>query len=168
MSAALDDAAILDQKDQVRAAHSGQPVRDHEGGSAREQRGHRRLNELLALGIQVARGLVENQDLGRRQDRPGNGQALLLAAREFDAALTDPPAAATLKSLTTGRPSRYSKATSSNRRSRTTSGASRASGLSGLSCSIANTSKTRSIAASERCSSEKELTMFHTGFSNRK
>ena len=33
--------------------------------------------------------------------------------------------------------------------------------------SIASTSKTRSIAASERCSSEKELTMFQTGFSSR-
>ena len=32
---------------------------------------------------------------------------------------------------------------------------------------IASTSNTRSIAASDRCSSENELTMFHTGFSSR-
>ena len=43
----------------------------------------------------------------------------------------------------------------------------RASGRSGLSSSIASTSNTRSIAASERCSSENELTMFQTGFSSR-
>ena len=46
-------------------------------------------------------------------------------------------------------------------------GASRASGRSGLSLSIASTSNTRSIAASERCSSENELTMFQTGLSSR-
>ena len=33
--------------------------------------------------------------------------------------------------------------------------------------SIASTSNTRSIAASDRCSSENELTMFHTGLSSR-
>ncbi|HMJ88541.1 MAG TPA: hypothetical protein VK530_01930 [Candidatus Acidoferrum sp.] len=36
-----------------------------------------------------------------------------------------------------------------------------------MSSSIANTSKTRSMAASERWSSEKEFTMFPTGLSNR-
>ncbi len=46
-------------------------------------------------------------------------------------------------------------------------GASRASGRSGLSASIASTSNTRSIAASDRCSSENELTMFQTGLSSR-
>ena len=43
----------------------------------------------------------------------------------------------------------------------------RASGRSGLSSSIASTSNTRSIAASDRCSSENELTMFQTGLSSR-
>src|SRR5690348_5760659 len=62
---------------------------DHEGGSSREKRGHRRLYELLAFCVEVAGGLIEDQDLGRREDRPRNGQALLLAARELDAALAD-------------------------------------------------------------------------------
>ena len=62
---------------------------DHEGGSPGQERGHRRLNELLALRIQIAGRFVENQDLGRREDRPGDGQALLLAAGELDAALAD-------------------------------------------------------------------------------
>jgi hypothetical protein len=44
---------------------------------------------LLALCIQVAGGLVQNEDLGRCKDRPCNGQALLLAARELDATLAD-------------------------------------------------------------------------------
>ncbi len=82
-------------------------------------------------------------------------------------ATTDPPGTVTLKSRTTGCPSRYSNSTSSKRISCTTRGASRASGRSGLSSSIASTSNTRSIAASDRCSSENELTMFQTGFSSR-
>jgi hypothetical protein len=40
-------------------------------------------------------------------------------------------------------------------------------GLSGLSLGMASTSNTRSMAASERCSSENELTMFQTGLRRR-
>src|SRR5262245_41176271 len=64
-------------------------MRDDEGGSPGKQRCHGRLNELLTLRVQVAGRLVEDQDLGRRQDGPGNGQALLLATRELDATLAD-------------------------------------------------------------------------------
>ena len=42
-----------------------------------------------------------------------------------------------------------------------------ASGWSGLSSSMASTSNTRSMAASDRWSSENEFTMFHTGLSSR-
>ena len=86
---ALDDAAVLHQQDQVRAADGGQPVRDHERRSPGEQRRHRRLDQLLALGVEVARRLVEDQDLRRRQDRPRDRQPLLLAAGELHAALAD-------------------------------------------------------------------------------
>src|SRR5207248_3110708 len=55
----------------------------------RQQRRHRRLDELLTLRVQVARRLVEDEDLRVREDRPGDGQPLLLAARELDAALAD-------------------------------------------------------------------------------
>jgi hypothetical protein len=64
-------------------------VGDHEGGSTGEQRGHRRLNELLAFRIQVAGGLVKDEDLRRRQNRSRNSQPLLLAARELNAAFAD-------------------------------------------------------------------------------
>jgi len=52
---------------------------DHERGAAGQQLGHRSLNELLAFGVQVARGFVENEDLGRRQDGPGDGSRWLLS-----------------------------------------------------------------------------------------
>ena len=89
VSPALDDAAGVHQQNQVGAAYGGEPMGDHERGSSGKQRGDRRLNELLALCIEVAGGLVEDQDLGRRTNRPGYGQALLLAARELDATLAD-------------------------------------------------------------------------------
>src|SRR5687767_1129198 len=83
-------------------------------------------------------------------------------------ATTVPPGTVTLKSRTTGTPSRYSNSTPSKVMSWTTAGASTAFGRSGLSRSMPRISKTRSIAASERCISENELTMFQTGLSSRK
>lgn len=38
---------------------------------------------LLALGVQGRGGLVQQQDLGITDDRPGNGNALFLAAGEL-------------------------------------------------------------------------------------
>src|SRR5262249_22553114 len=89
MSSTLNDAPFFHQQNQVRAAYGREAMSDDEGGSPGEQRGHRRLNELLALGVEVAGGFVENEDLGSGQDRSRNGQSLLLAARELDAALAD-------------------------------------------------------------------------------
>ena len=80
MSSTLDHEPILHQQDQIGAAHGREPVRNHEGGSSLEERGHRGLNQLLALRIQIAGGFIQDEDLGSGEDRPGNGQALLLAA----------------------------------------------------------------------------------------
>ena len=87
--AALDDAAVFHQQDQVGAADGGEAVGDDERGAAGQERGHRGLDELLAFGVEVAGGFVEDEDLRRGQDRAGDGQPLLLAAGEFDAALAD-------------------------------------------------------------------------------
>ena len=89
MRAALDDAAVFHQQNQIRAADRRQPVRDHERRAAREQLRHRSLDQLLALRVEIARGLVENQDLRRGQDRARDREPLLLAARQLDAALAD-------------------------------------------------------------------------------
>jgi hypothetical protein len=55
-------------------------MRDHKRGPARQQRGHRFLNQLLALRVQIARCLIQNQDLRRCQNGPRDCQALLLPA----------------------------------------------------------------------------------------
>ena len=78
--AALDDAAVLHQQNQIRAAHGRETMRDHEGRPPGQKFGHRRLNQLFALGIEVARRLVEDQDLRVCEDRAGDGQPLLLTA----------------------------------------------------------------------------------------
>src|SRR5439155_19755410 len=41
------------------------------------------------LGVEVAGGLVENEDLRIGEDRGGDGEALALPAGEFEAALAD-------------------------------------------------------------------------------
>src|SRR5437016_4935397 len=61
--AALDDAAVFHQQDNIGAANRGEAVCDYESSAPREQRRHRGLNQLLALGVEIARGLIENEDL---------------------------------------------------------------------------------------------------------
>src|SRR5688572_3608191 len=63
MTAALDDAAVFHQEDQVGATHGGETVCNHERGSPGKQRGHGGLDQLLAFRIQVARSFVEDEDL---------------------------------------------------------------------------------------------------------
>src|SRR5688572_20807232 len=65
--APFDDASVLHQEDEIGPADRGQAVGDDEGRPAREERRHGRLNQLLALGVEIAGGLVENQDLRRGQ-----------------------------------------------------------------------------------------------------
>ena len=85
-------------------------------------------------------GAVERES-GRASDRgtarPGRSPSSCRRRSGRPARRPSRPARSTLKSRTTGRPSRYSNSTSSNRISCTTRGASRASGRSGLSFSIA-------------------------------
>src|ERR1022692_3849921 len=85
--AAFHHASVFHEEDQVGAADGGEAMRNHKGGSSGEQIGHRSLDELLAFRVEVAGGFVEDQDLRRRENRPGDGEPLLLPAGEFDAAL---------------------------------------------------------------------------------
>ena len=47
------------------------------------------MNQLLALRVEIARCLVQNQNLRCLQDRPRDREALLLPARQLDATLAD-------------------------------------------------------------------------------
>ena len=89
MVAALDDEAVVEDDDLVGMDDRRQAVGDDQrravGGDAVE----RRLD--LALGVDVeGRGrLVEDQDRRRLEHGAGDGDALLLAAGELQAALAD-------------------------------------------------------------------------------
>ena len=52
-------------------------------------RGQALLDQPLALGVEIAGGLVEDEDARIGQDGPGDGQALALAAAEPHASLAD-------------------------------------------------------------------------------
>lgn len=72
-----NDIGILHRRETMRNDQHGPPL-------ARALKG--RLHEPLALGVEGARRLVEEEDLGLADERAGNGDALLLAAGEGDAA----------------------------------------------------------------------------------
>src|SRR5262249_39387710 len=87
LRSAFDNAAGFHGHDEVGMGDGREAVGDDEAGSPLEQVLHGLLDELLALGVEIAGRLVEDQDLRCRQDGAGDGQALALSARELDAAL---------------------------------------------------------------------------------
>jgi hypothetical protein len=87
--AALDDAAVVDDEDLVGLADRREAVGDHERRAAGERRLERQLHGDLGLRVEVGGGLVEHDDVGRLEQQPGDGDALLLAARQPVAAVAD-------------------------------------------------------------------------------
>jgi hypothetical protein len=85
----LGDGAGLQDGDEVGLADGGEPVRDDEGGAADHEAVQRLLHQLLRLGVQRACGLVEEEDGRVLEHGPGNGDPLLLAAGELQAALAN-------------------------------------------------------------------------------
>jgi hypothetical protein len=64
-------------------------VGDDEAGAALHEPLEGRLHEGLALGVEGAGGLVEDEDAGVLEDRAGDREALPLPAGEVDAALAE-------------------------------------------------------------------------------
>jgi hypothetical protein len=89
MGATFEDASLLDDQDLVGAADGGEAVGDDKGGTALHEEVEAALDEGFGFGVEGAGGLVEDEDTGVGQDGAGDGEALALAAGEFDAALAD-------------------------------------------------------------------------------
>ena len=89
VGAVLDEAAPLDGDDAIRHAHGGQPMRDDEHRSAVGDLRHVLLDDALALVVERARRLVENQDARIGDQGAGDGDALALPAGQAAAALAD-------------------------------------------------------------------------------
>src|SRR6202045_2440288 len=89
VGAILDKPAAVDGDDAVGHAHGGEPVRDDEHRAPFGDLAHVLLNDALALVVERARCLVEDQDARVADQGARNGDALALAARERRSALAD-------------------------------------------------------------------------------
>ena len=90
VAALLDQLAAVEDEDAVGVAEGREPVGDGDGGAAAGQGLEGLLNRLFAFGVDVAGGLVEDQDRRIVEDRPGDREALPFAAGETRAALAEP------------------------------------------------------------------------------
>ena len=82
MAAALDDAAVAQDEDPVRAGDRRQAVRDDDERAARGEARERVVDRRLGLGIGERGRLVEHEDRPVGQQRASDRHALLLAAGE--------------------------------------------------------------------------------------
>src|SRR5215813_21868 len=89
MGAVLDQAAAVDGDESVAAPYGRQSVRDDEYGSAARELRHVLLDDALALVVERAGRLVEDQDARIGDERTGDGETLALAAGQARAALAD-------------------------------------------------------------------------------
>src|SRR3954465_12492452 len=80
--AGLDDPALVEDEDAVGVADRREPVRDDEGGAPLHDLLERELELALGRGVERARRLVEDQHRRVLEQRPGDREALALAAGE--------------------------------------------------------------------------------------
>ena len=87
--AILDQTATIDGDDAIRHPQRGEPMRDDEDRSSASNLRHILLNDALALVVERACRLVENEDAWVGNQRAGDGDPLPLAARQAAAPLAD-------------------------------------------------------------------------------
>jgi len=80
MRAELADAAVFDHDDHIGRRDRAQPVGDDKTGAAANEPAERFLDQPFAVGIQVARRLIQDQDSRIGEYRAGDRQPLALAA----------------------------------------------------------------------------------------
>ena len=89
VGAALGDAPLIQHDNFIGADDGRQPVRDHQRGAAARDALQRFLDFMLGVAVERGRRLIQHQDRRRLQHRARNCHALLLAARQFQAAFAD-------------------------------------------------------------------------------
>ena len=80
MASLLDDLSAFHRDDPVARPHGGEPVRDHDDGAALHDLPHIVLDDALALVIERARRLVEDQDARIGGERARDRDPLTLPA----------------------------------------------------------------------------------------
>jgi hypothetical protein len=89
MGALLDNPATIDHQEPIGAPYRAEPVGNDQRGSSHQQLSHGILDEPLALGVQIAGGLVQDEDRRVLENGTGDGDALPLTSRQLDAPLAD-------------------------------------------------------------------------------
>src|SRR4029077_9728459 len=89
VGAVLDQAAVLERNDAIQRPHGREPMRDDQNRPPLCDLLHVLLDDTLALIVEGARRLIEDQNARVGDERAGNGDALSLATREGRAALAD-------------------------------------------------------------------------------
>ena len=89
VGAALDDGAVVHNDDFVGVADGGEAVGDDDAGAPQHELVEGLLDGVLALGVEGAGGLVEDEDGRVFEYGAGYGEALALAAAEVEAAVAD-------------------------------------------------------------------------------
>ncbi len=89
VGAPLDEPAVVEHEDLVCSHDGRQPMGDHHRRPSPQRLVQSGLHRGLVLGVEVAGGLVEDDDAGVLEQHAGDGQALLLAARQPVAPLAD-------------------------------------------------------------------------------
>lgn len=85
MASLLKQLALTQNENDIRILHRSQSMSNHNHCATLSGSFKRSLDELLALGIERAGGLVKEQDLRVSNERAGNRDALLLASGKGDA-----------------------------------------------------------------------------------
>ena len=85
VAAALDDAAVLKDDDDIGVLDRGEPVGDDEDRPPAHQRVHTLLDNGLGTGVDGGGGLIEDHDRGIGHSGPGDAQQLPLALAQVGA-----------------------------------------------------------------------------------
>ena len=89
MRAVLGDAALFQHENLIRILRGRNALGDDDRGHAFAQTLQASADGCVRLGIHGAQGVIEHQDAVVIQNRPGDGNALFLAAGQGHALLTD-------------------------------------------------------------------------------
>ena len=89
MTARFEDATFVHDQDPINLCNRAQTMSDNQTGAVAGQGQLAPLDDQLALGVQVAGGLVQNEDPRVPQDGTGDGQPLSLTAPQPNPAFTD-------------------------------------------------------------------------------
>src|SRR5579864_7470636 len=82
MPSLLDELTMVHDEDDVGSKNGGKPVGNDQGGAALEQRPQCDLDQMFRLGIEIRRGLIEDQYPWILEDDAGNCDPLLLTTAQ--------------------------------------------------------------------------------------